>query len=62
MSEAPTADAPATTDPTTADPSAAQAIGAELAALDTLLRERGTSVRDLLSVVAKNAYGITDLR
>lgn len=40
----------------------AEMFTAELFALDGLLRERGTSVTDLLCVVAKNAFGIADIR
>lgn len=57
MSEAATAEAPAA--PATTPP---DELLAQLAAFDHLCRERGTSVTDLLAVVAKNAFGIADLR
>lgn len=44
------------------EPAAVEAFFMELYALDGLLKERGTSVRDLLCVTARNAFGISDLR
>jgi len=44
------------------EPAELEAFFMELHTLDVLLRERGTSVRDLLCVTAKNAFGISDLR